>query len=247
MDDFEPNPRAVEGDNAPAVALVTPYDQSHKRINDLRLEALNWADATKLENDAQAEECSFLIDQLRKADVEGEERRKAEKKPHDDAAKAVQDKWKPVLEVGERALDTCRKTLADYLRRKEDAQRAEAERVRKLAEDAANEAAAARALANPLSLADQEEAEALTHEAEQLAKGANRAERATAHATGGTRAMGLRTSWNVTVANEVLALRTMMALHRPELVAYALTLAKQDVRSGKRQLEGFTIEPERKL
>jgi hypothetical protein len=64
---------------------------------------------------------------LRKARKDADEARVAEKKPHDDAAKAVQAKWTPLLDKCELAETTAKKALAPYLIAKEAAQQAEAE------------------------------------------------------------------------------------------------------------------------
>jgi hypothetical protein len=77
---------------------------------------------------------------LRKARKDADEARVAEEKPHDDAAKAVQQKWKPLLDKCELAETTAKKALTPYLEAKEAQQRAEAEALRKAAEEAAERA-----------------------------------------------------------------------------------------------------------
>ncbi len=81
--------------------------------------------------------------------------------------------------------------------------------------------------------------------AEDTARGARRAETDKAQATGGARAMSLRSVFKVEIADDLEALRTMITRHRDEMVAHALVLAQRDVREGRRSLPGFTVTEER--
>ena len=85
-------------------------------------------------------------DRLRELWQKADATRKAEKKPHDEAAKAVQARWSPVLELAKAGGETAAAAATGYLtwRRKEDARiaaEAEAERQKLEAERAAKEAA----------------------------------------------------------------------------------------------------------
>src|SRR3546814_19602976 len=58
------------------------------------------------------------------------------KKPHDDAAKAVQTKYKPLIDKCELAASVAKKALVPWLEHLEAEQRADAERKRKEADEA---------------------------------------------------------------------------------------------------------------
>jgi len=60
-----------------------------------------------------------------------DENRKEEKRPHDDAAKVVQSKWKPILDRAALAIDVCKKALTPYLAEKERKQALVAEAARR--------------------------------------------------------------------------------------------------------------------
>lgn len=222
-----------------------PFEAFTTTLGDDLLEAHNWADSTAIETQAQADELSFLIDRLRKDAKAADEARAEEKKPHDDAAKAVQAKWKPLLDRADKAVAALKATLGVFLRAQEAAKQEAARLAREEAERAQRAAAEAARAASATDLAAQEEADALMRQAEDLTKGAQRAERSKAQATGGTRAMGLRTVWRVELADELEAVRTMWRMHKEEMVAYALQLAQRDVREGKRTLAGFTVTEDR--
>jgi hypothetical protein len=102
---------------------------------------------------ATAEKAAKLRDDIREVGGMGEARRKEEKKPHDDAAKAVQDKWVPVLapasEVATAILNGIDAFQLAEKRRLEDEerQRREAERKRLAEEEAARLRAEAEARA----------------------------------------------------------------------------------------------------
>ena len=224
---------------------VDPFEAFTTTLGDDLIEAQNWADGQPIETQAQADELSFLIDRLRKDARAADEARAVEKKPHDDAAKAVQAKWKPLLDRADKAVTALKATLGVFLGAQEAAKQEAARQAREEAERASRAAAEAARAADATDLRAQEHADAMLRAAEEAAKGASRAERDKAQATGGTRAMGLRTVWRVELADELEAVRTMWRLHREEMVAYALQLAQRDIREGKRTLAGFTVTEDR--
>ena len=69
--------------------------------------------------------------------------RAEEKRPHDEAAKAVQSKWKPLLDKADRAVTAAQKPLTDYLLRLERERQAEAQRLAEEARKAEEQAQAA--------------------------------------------------------------------------------------------------------
>lgn len=93
-------------------ALVTmgsnqpPDDDSYEglkaAIEDLAREANKLiVDDKVAQTQAEADQLGNLADRLAELGKKAEDKRKAEKKPHDDAAAAVQEKWRPVVITSE--------------------------------------------------------------------------------------------------------------------------------------------------
>ena len=139
----------------------TPFDAFDAHLADLLETAKGFLDGEGVNTEAEATAVSRLLDDARRAGKDADLARAAEKKPHDDAAKGVQAKWKPLLERAELISSTAKRALQPWLTKLEgerqaarDAARAEAEAAAKAARDAA---AAARAS----DLEGQEEAQRL--------------------------------------------------------------------------------------
>lgn len=236
------NPRAVVGGNNPPEP--TPFEMSQKEIEDLFLEASNWCDGAQITDQGQADQVAKLVEMLGEAIKAAEARRVAEKKPHDDAAKAVQAKYKPILDRAELARSTAKKVLAPWLQHIRDMQEEEARRTREEAEALEREAREKLRASQPTDLEARMEAERVARAAKEAARDASRLEKAKAHAKGGGRALGLRKRAVVVMTDAKAALRYYM-LQRPDRLKTLLQqLAEEDARSGKRDLPGFEITEE---
>lgn len=223
----------------------SPFEAFTAHIGDLFEEAKNWLDGSGVNSDAEADAVSKLLEMLRTAAKDADKARAIEKKPHDDAAKAVQAKWKPLLDRADMAVSTCKRVLAPWLAKKEAEARAAAEAARKDAEEKARKAAEAMRSTTLDDLAAREQAEALLKDAKSAEAAANRAEKARPQASGDTRAVTLRTSYRPELANPSEALRHYVA-HEPDAIKACLqSLAEADVRRGKRQIPGFLIHEEK--
>lgn len=241
------NHKPLEGVTAPMGhnAPPDPFDAFALHIDDLFEQAEQFLDGEGIQTDAQAEDVSRILNMLRKAEKDADEARKAEKKPHDDAAKAVQAKWSPLLGKAKLAAETAKRALAPFLQAKEDAQRAAAEAA---AEEARQKAAAARKAAEqaaPDDLAGQTTAKVLQEQAAEALKQAERLDKQKAHAKGGERAVGLRDVYTPVLTEPKEALRHYMQAQPDALKEWLLDQARRDVRVGKRSIPGFTIEHER--
>src|SRR3546814_9872806 len=91
---------------------------------------------TTLFRSGQADAVGKLLDMIRQAKKAADEQRVIEKKPHDDAAKAVQTKYKPLIDKCELAASVAKKALVPWLEHLEAEQRADAERKRTEADEA---------------------------------------------------------------------------------------------------------------
>lgn len=221
-----------------------PFEAITLHIEDLIAEAHNYLDGQPIESQGQADDVGKLLDMIRQAKKAADEQRVIEKKPHDEAAKAVQARWKPVIDKCDLAASVAKKALVPWLERLEAEQRAEAERKRKEAEAA--EALAWKAeLAARDNLAAAEEAERRREEAERAQRVAAKAEKAKAQASGGARAVSLRTRYRVEIVDR-RALLAHYAKTRPDdLEAWLLDQAQRDCNAGKRSIPGANIIEER--
>lgn len=232
------------GDNNPP----SPFDEIKQQIEDLHLEAKNWLDGTGVQTEDDAEGVSRLLDELRKAMKAADELRKEEVKPHDEAKKAVQERYAPLIAdtksqrgIAVLAIDACKKALAPYLTRKEEERRAEAEKARKEAEEKANAAREAMQASSATDIEQREAAETMLQDAKRAEAAAKRVESSKTHATGGGRAVGLRTSYAPELVDGTAAARHYWQNNRAEMEAALMDMARKDVRAGKREIPGFKI------
>lgn len=235
------NPRVHLGANNPPADAPDPFAAFSVHIEDLMETARGFLDGEPIDSEALATKVSQLLDECRTAGKDADKARAEEKKPHDEAAKAVQAKWKPLIDRAALAADACKKALAPWLAKKEAEARAAAEKARQEAEAKAAEAAAAMRAADSTDLAAREEAEAKVQEARRAEAAANKAEKVRSVATGGARATTLRTSYRPELTNAADALRHYVKARPEEIKACLLRLAEVDVRNGARSLPGFTI------
>jgi len=199
------------GNMPPEEETLTPYQRHKQRIEDLYEEARGWLDGDPIETAAIAGEVGKLKGMLQEAWNEAEAARVEEKRPHDEAAKAVQGRYNPLIkkETGlvAVAVDVCNKALAPYLKKLDDEQRALAA---KLKEEADAAAAAAREKAQlaaaTASLDDREEAEAAIDAAKALQKDAKYADKAKPQTGGFTKNVGLRSVYTAELVDPKAAL-----------------------------------------
>lgn len=220
---------------------LTPFDQHSAAIEDLYLEAKNWLDDKGVQSQSDADGVSKLLDLLRKAAKEADEARKEEKRPHDEAAKAVQSKWKPIIDRAELAQKVCKQALTPYLQKVEAEQRAAEEEARRQAEAAEIAAQKAFEQSGLSDLEAREEAERLATAAKEATAEANRAGKQKAHAKGGGRAAGLRTSYHAEITDDRAFAAYVWQNHRVELSGFLLELAGRLVRNGQRGIPGVTV------
>lgn len=241
------------GHNNPPVEIEpTPFEMSEVEIGDLYAEAKNWLDGEPVSSQAQADGLSKLIDDLRKAAKLADERRIEENRPFDEGKAAVQARYAPLISDTKSvkgkaviAIDMAKKALAPWLQKLEDEKRAAAEAARKEAEEKARIAQEALRASNVADLEKREAAEALIREAQAAEAAATKAENSKAHATGGTRAIGLRSVWRAEMVDPREAARHYWLTKREEVDAFFQGLADADVRAGKREIPGFLISEAR--
>lgn len=242
MADVETLPERGIGDNQPP----DTFGALKAHIDDLDLEARNHLDGEPITTEAQALTVSRILDDARKAAKAADEARKEEKRPHDEAGRAVQAKWQPWIGKAELAAATAKKALAPYLEAQEAAQRAAAEDARRQAEEAAEAARKAAEAAAPDDLAGQTTVRVLRENAAAAAKVAKRLDKTKAHATGGERAVGLRTYYEAEITDPVEFIRWAWANRKPDVTAFLEGLAAIEARTGPRNIPGLTMHERRK-
>lgn len=223
-----------------------PFEAFSLHIEELIESAKQFLDGQPIETQGEADDVGKLLDMIRTAKKDADKERAAEKKPHDDAAKAVQARWKPLLDRCDIAADTAKKALVPWLEHLEAQQRADAEKARQDAEAKRQAALEAERAASAANLEAIERVELARKEAEQAERAANRTDKAKAHATGGSRAIGLRSYWIAEITDRRELLAHYMRTRADDLQAWLQDQADKDVRAGIRHIPGALIKEERR-
>jgi len=198
-----------------------PVDAMGLHVEDMfQLVSHTLAGVDAVKNDEQDAALDGLLDEFRKARKDADEHRAAEKRPHDEAAKAVQAKWKPLIDCCDMAIAEIKAKLTPY-RNAKIAAREEAVRIaRETAEQ--NQKAAQEALRQSDDLEARFIAEEQLKEAARLTAAANRADRT---------ATGLRTSWVAEITDRRAALNHYLR-EQPEMFERLIQdLADKDARN----------------
>jgi hypothetical protein len=133
-------PARGAGDNSQS---LPPHELLAAQINDMIDEARKWLASIggKVETQQHADKAANFAGAFGELEKQADKARKDEKDPYDKAAKAVQTKWLPVIDLAAEKKTWLKKefekfALAEKRRREEEARRA-AEEQRKAAEEAA--------------------------------------------------------------------------------------------------------------
>ena len=188
-------------------------------------------------NDDQEAALDELMDDLRTAKKGADAERAAEKKPHDEAAKAVQAKWKPLIDRCDMGLTAVKNLLTPYREAKKRAAEAAAAQARRGAEE--RTAAAQMALRQSDDLETRFAAEAVLKQATKLQAVANRVDRTPT---------GLRTLYRAEVTDATAFARWAWANRRTEYLQFLADLAAREVRAtgATTTIPGILVHTERK-
>lgn len=226
-------------ERTPVIGHNNPPKTIFDTINDLCLEADNWLDGEAIETDDQALGLGKLMDMLKAAKNECEAERKEKVAPIDEAKKAIQAVYVPVLEKAEDALGVAQTVRNRYLKAKQAALDEQARVAREQAVEAikiAQEAMQARTG----SLADKQAAEALVEMAKSAEIQAKMAAKATPQKIGGRKTV--TRAWTATLVNLLDALRHYYRARPDDLSEYLTGLANGDVKHNPRDIPGFLIK-----
>lgn len=246
--------------NAPpeeAQAELT-WDAIQAHMDDLLLEAVNWADGEPLTTQAQADTAAKLRQQLQDAVKLADETRVREKKPLDEQIAAIQDRYNAYIAPIKnkhpgsvsKAVQALGNLLTAWLNKLDQEKRErEAEAQRKADEAQAAAIEARKVMQETADLSAADEAANLLDAAEDAAKELRRVESEKVQVNSGTRAKGLRTTWRAAMREgEGGKALTHYARTQPDRVkAFLQMLADQDVKDGIRVIPGFDVIAEKKI
>jgi hypothetical protein len=222
--------QAVPGHNQP------PAFEAHSlHIEDLFDLVSDSTSGGAVENDEQDAALDGLLDEFRKARKAADAERVAEKKPHDDAAAAVQTKWKPLLARCDAAADEIKRLLTPYRTAKQRAKDDAALKAREEAEAA--QKAAQEALQATPDLATRFAAEEDLKRAQKLTATANKIDRA---------ATGLRTFWVAEITDRRAALNHYLKRQPEAFETLIQSLADHDARNGRPPVAGVLFHERKK-
>jgi hypothetical protein len=248
------NPRVHIGANNPPPDLPEAYGAVRANIDDLCTEARNWADGAKVENQAQADEVSRLIEELRLAIAAADAARVEEKKPYDEKIAEIQERYNALIADNKTlkgsavlAMAALKATLKVYLDAEAEKQRKAAEEAKAAAEKAAAEAAAALRSVDLTDLGAREGAEQLVTQARQAEYEARQIANAKPQARGGSRAMGLRITHTATLTDARETLKHYWATNRDPLIECLTRMAQADVDRKIHTIPGVTVVEGTKL
>jgi len=193
--------------------------------------------ASPVENDDQEQALDALLDDVRKARKAADDQRVIEKRPHDEAAKAVQEAWKPLIDRCDKASDAIKAALTPYRTAKQRAKDDAARIARQEAEEAQRKAQEELRKADDLE--ERFAAEEALKRASKLEAVANRIDRAPT---------GLRTYWEAEVTDRRAALKHYIT-EQPEMFAGLIQeLADKDARNPatRRIIPGVQFHEKRK-
>lgn len=211
-------------------------------LDDVYGEAQNWLDGAAVENQAQADAIGVIMATARRIKKDADAARADEKRPHDEAGKAVQEKWRPLLTRADNIITAAQKPLTAFLEAEQARQREVAEAARIEALRLQREAHAARQ-ASDGNLAAVEQAEALQKDADRATKVAGRAEKQKTNVAGMDRAVSLRSRQVVDVTDYRALLEHVMKTDPAPLKEWLADYARKALPS---QLPGVAIRTERK-
>lgn len=244
------NADAVLGHNAPPEP--TAFERVAQRIEDLSLEGRNWLDGQPVANQDQADAVGAILRDMQAVAKEADELRVAEKKVHDDAGKAVQARFHPLIgdtKAGKgkavRVIEGCKALLAPFLAAENAKKQAAAAEARREADEQQRIAREAMQASTVADVERRERAEGLLRAADQAGKAADRAEKDKATVNGGGRAITARVRHDAVLVDPVAALRHAREVWPDDLKDWLRQRAQQDMDRGVLTIPGFDAEERR--
>ena len=221
----------------------TEEERIQAAVDALMVETGKLVDGDPISTEEQAEDTQAYLRKIQRAGKEVEGARTEEKKPHLDAGKAVDAKWKPFKDRLDKASKALKSKLTPWLqeveRKKREAEQAAREAAQKAARDAEKAQRAAEASGG---FADADAAEEAKKRAEQADLDARKAAKDKAAVKGAGRASSLRKTKTVVLDNERLLAAHYYTTRHEEFIEVLLGWAQAEVRAGSEAPPGTKIE-----
>lgn len=122
-----------------------------EEIKDAAKQATDWLKSTKIADKVSADTAANMRSRLLELGKKAEEEREEKVRPHLDGQKAVNGKYKPLVDAATSAAGALRDALTQWMRAEEAKARAEAEAARKVEEERLAAERAAHLAANPIA------------------------------------------------------------------------------------------------
>ena len=217
-------PTPTIGHNSPP-----PIEAHSLHIEDL-FSTVSGSLACPITTDEQEAGLASLLDEVRRARKAADDQRAIEKRPHDEAAAAVQAAYKPLLARCDTALAALKAALTPY---REARQQAKDEAARKAREEAEElQRRAQESFRTPVDLEERFEAEQNLHLADKMRAIANKIDRT---------ATGLRTYWEAEIADRRAALNHYIRRSPERFEALVQQLADEDARGVRAPVPGINF------
>lgn len=213
-----------------------PVEIHGMNIDDLFDQAKQWLDGKPIETQGQADDVGKLLEMIREARKAADAQRDIEKRPHDDASKAVQKVWKPLLDKCDLAASTARSALTPWRVKLEEEQKAAAIEAQRVADEAAAKLRAAHTTTAPDDLEGQIVRNDLEQQAKDAAKAAKRASNAKAP-TSGTR---LRSYYSAEITDHIAFGKWAWEHRRADYLALLQTIADREA-TGPKSIPGLHV------
>ena len=234
------------GHNNPPPYNVETVAGYQARTDQLNTAAQAWLDLGEIETEEQAQKGNDFVEQLRKHFNAMEDARKTDKKPWDDKATEVHQRYKRMLDPVEAMAKKVKPRLAAFVtkqRAKAEAEAAERRRVAEATRREAEQAAVSAAARNDV---------AAETEAQAQLKAANKEEKQAARpvkvnlssATGGGRTMSLRKTYKAQIAPGADARRAFgWIMDDPDLATQLRAEMERLCTAARRKADGPTTIP----
>jgi hypothetical protein len=190
-----------------------------------------------IDTQEKADAIEALKDDIKKARKDVEAARVEEKKPHDEAAKAVQAKYKPLLDRADIAASTAANALTPWLVKQQEERDRIAREKREEAERLAGKAKAQFQDSNSTDLESRLNAEEALKQAKKAAAVANKVDR---------QATGLRSYWTAAVSDYGALLAYLKKDKPGDLRAMLYEYAEKQKNMGVRSLAGVEFKEEKR-
>jgi pyruvate/2-oxoglutarate dehydrogenase complex dihydrolipoamide acyltransferase (E2) component len=219
-----------------------PVETHGMNIDDLFDQAKQWLDGKPIETQGQADEVGKLLEMIRDARKAADTQRDTEKRPHDEASKAVQKVWKPLLDKCDLAASTARSALTPWRVKLEEEQKALAEAAQREADEAAAKLRAAHTTTAPDDLEGQIVRADLEQQAKDAAKAAKRASNAKVPTSGVT----LRSYYSAVITDPLAFGKWAWVYRQADYLELLQTLATREA-TGLKIIPGLTISSEKRV